>query len=293
MKSSKSEEQMIYLIKRGNCTFYTKSQYAQWAGAKMVIIMDDVQENENYIKLDKSKSDNKQPVTIPTVMLDKKSSQLLSQYLIQNNSRVITVSFEFSLKSDYDGKVHLEYWYQGYNNESLEFLDKFGKVIGNLLKDKNFLFQPRHVTWKCYFCQIFSFLYHSKECISSGKYCANNPKEGPNKGMDLVMEDVRQICLFKIHPNMFFGYLENYRESCASLMKPLENCSLSLIQKLFGNETKNSIDKCFKNSFESDNYEKSENVLMKIEHDQYNERGVQIYPSLYVNGEEYQVHSFF
>ena len=36
----------ILLIRRGNCTFATKAHYAQYAGAKIALIVDNVEENE-------------------------------------------------------------------------------------------------------------------------------------------------------------------------------------------------------------------------------------------------------
>ena len=99
IKSSPSDNQMIYLIKRGNCSFYSKSQFAQLAGAKMVIILDDVYEIEKNIAIQRDESvQSNGKLKIPTIMLDKNSSDLLLNFMSKNKSQVITVSFEFSLQ---------------------------------------------------------------------------------------------------------------------------------------------------------------------------------------------------
>jgi hypothetical protein len=37
----------ILVVKRGNCTFITKANYAQLAGAKMVLVVDNIDESES------------------------------------------------------------------------------------------------------------------------------------------------------------------------------------------------------------------------------------------------------
>ena len=39
----------IVIVRRGQCTFVTKTHYAQLIGAKLVIVVDNIQEDENKI----------------------------------------------------------------------------------------------------------------------------------------------------------------------------------------------------------------------------------------------------
>lgn len=48
-KNNHSDPSPIVVIERGGCHFVTKTHYAQLIGAKMALIIDDKEENENYV----------------------------------------------------------------------------------------------------------------------------------------------------------------------------------------------------------------------------------------------------
>lgn len=91
--SFSSEKTPILLIERGNCTFVTKTHYAELGGAKMAIIIDSVEENEDrIIMIDDGFGSN---IHIPTVMVEKEDGDHLLEYLKRNKDGAISVSITF------------------------------------------------------------------------------------------------------------------------------------------------------------------------------------------------------
>ena len=56
-------------------------------------------------------------------------------------------------------------------------------------------FEPKFVTWACPYCDSD---YKRKECVSDGKYCAMNHRGTNVQGKDIIMEDLREYCLYKM-----------------------------------------------------------------------------------------------
>jgi len=56
-------------------------------------------------------------------------------------------------------------------------------------------FEPHIVTWACTSCDSE---FKKKECLSNGRYCAMNHKGTYIQGKDILMEDLREKCLYKI-----------------------------------------------------------------------------------------------
>ena len=54
-------------------------------------------------------------------------------------------------------------------------------------------FKPRIVVWSCENCDKD---FKAKECVSNGKYCAMNHYGQYTKGVDILMEDLRELCLY-------------------------------------------------------------------------------------------------
>lgn len=89
----------ILLVKRGECTFVQKSYHAQMAGASMIIIYDNVQEDLNMILVADS-SGLSESIQIPSIAIQKEQGIILSQALTNENqtiSETITLEVQFQL----------------------------------------------------------------------------------------------------------------------------------------------------------------------------------------------------
>lgn len=55
------------------------------------------------------------------------------------------------------------------------------------------MFTPHFVTWECKAC---TDEFKEKECVSGGAYCAMNHNGDYVDGKDIIMEDLREYCLY-------------------------------------------------------------------------------------------------
>jgi|JI9StandDraft_1071089.scaffolds.fasta_scaffold129068_2 hypothetical protein len=83
----------IVLIERGECSFVTKIRNAEHAGARLVLIIDDKDEEiENVILIDDG---NGNGIRIPAMLITKKDGAVLEDYLLKQNERVaLLASFD-------------------------------------------------------------------------------------------------------------------------------------------------------------------------------------------------------
>lgn len=87
------------------------------------------------------------------------------------------------------------------------------------------------VNWQCQQCdQEFKL----KNCISDGRYCAID-QFGNKNGRQIVLEDLRQYCLFKklvlkSKSQKFFEYIDRLHEQCGT--NGLEDCSKEIIKQI-------------------------------------------------------------
>ena len=73
-----SQEPVIFLVKRGNCTFLEKTLHAQSAGASLILIRDDHEERVEAIRPDTPDAPH-QNIRIPTLLLDRDETENLWQ----------------------------------------------------------------------------------------------------------------------------------------------------------------------------------------------------------------------
>ena len=77
-------------------------------------------------------------------------------------------------------------------------------------------FQPRIVTWACPTCDAD---FKRKECVSNGKYCAMNHKGTYIQGRDILVEDLREKCLFQMvrkekKESLWWDYMQYVHRMC-------------------------------------------------------------------------------
>jgi hypothetical protein len=134
-------------------------------------------------------------IRIPAMLIGKREGQLLKDFLLKQPAEIAakaSLSAEFVLKNQ-DNKVKWELWYTSTNDKALDFVRNFRenyKLMGEEAQ-----FNPRIVTWACTSCDAE---FKRKECLSNGRYCAMNHKGTYIQGKDILVEDLRQKCLWDI-----------------------------------------------------------------------------------------------
>lgn len=56
--------------------------------------------------------------------------------------------------------------------------------------------------WEKEYCRAQNFKVSSTDCLSGGRYCDFDPDhEGPLEGKDTILQNLRQLCIFKLYPD--------------------------------------------------------------------------------------------
>lgn len=91
-----------------------------------------------------------------------------------------------------DNRVEYDLWFTSSNDRALDFISDF-REYDQKFGDK-VLFTPHYVFWKCPFCEE---QYLKNDCYGNGKYCAVEPSNEEIRGREIILEDLRQKCLYK------------------------------------------------------------------------------------------------
>lgn len=169
-----SDPSPIVVMERGDCHFVTKTHYAQLIGAKLALIIDNRDENEDYvIMIDDGFGHD---ISIPTIMISKEDGKNILQYLDSeklDDRFSVALSFHFDMPNP-DDTVEYELWMSAMDEKSYEFIANFNekrKVLGSAAA-----FTPHYALWFCPICKSQNFEKTTNEnCVSGGRYCAPDP----------------------------------------------------------------------------------------------------------------------
>lgn len=90
--------------------------------------------------------------------------------------------------------MDLQYFITSIDPHSYDFLTQFYPFAKKL--NEKIKFQPYFIEYYCVECKKLNFTVNNDQCISGGRYCQYDPdNKGPLLGRDIVMEDLRQICI--------------------------------------------------------------------------------------------------
>jgi hypothetical protein len=147
-------------------------------------------------------------------------------------------------------------------------------------------FTPKIVTWACTSCDAE---FKRKECLSNGRYCAMNHKGTYIMGKDILIEDLREKCLWDIvskdgKQDQWWQYIQYVHRMCYEEIN--ENCS-KLGHKSIGRSYDETM-KCVKTSFDTTsstdpNYSKDENRLLKADSEKWKALGSAYWPTIVIN----------
>jgi hypothetical protein len=186
-----------------------------------------------------------------------------------------------------DNRVEYDVWFTSSNDRALDFITDF-EEYDQKFGDK-VLMTPHYVFWKCTFCEEE---YLQNDCYGGGKYCAVEPSNENLKGREIILEDLRQKCLYnKLYENdstrkTWWDYMRYVHTNCYSVIN--EDCSKSAHSKLGLDFLETQ--KCVMGSFSSIDWEseKTNNTLIDSEIEYWRQYGSGIYPSIVINNRTYR-----
>jgi len=287
----------IFVVRKGGCKYAVKTMYAQIAGAKMVIIVDDSDELPTRPIGVNSMSD----LYIPTIIVKKSDGNKLIDAIKASSAAksgtknaFVTVSMVFP-SGPMTERVALDFWFSP--ADSVDSVYKFLREIRSFVAEskKSFDFTPHYVTWYCNYCKDSDYNTDDVDCLSGGRYCSPDPDfEGPLSGSNVVFEDLRQICIWKNYPEKWWDYVDAFGHKCVN-HKDQEDCVQRLLKDIgFNSEQSGKITNCMDSSFEKRqgsygpiNKKIDDNVLLRNERLLQNEFDISTFPTLYINHQAY------
>jgi len=273
----------ILVATRGDCPFFKKALYAQYAGAKMLIIVDNqYEEVESKLMIDLSGQGEN--IHIPSVLLAKQGGDKLIESLRSNRPEVsnINIVFEFALpRTD---KIEYHAWLSSSTAQTFRFLREWRPYERGLNPDATLV--PHFVHFKVPPGQMMEG--DAANCMCGGKYCSTDPDlDLPNNGRDVLYEDLRQMCIISEYGiDAWWSYIQAYEEACLQ-GHDMKACSEDVLNGLRMGST--DIDFCVKRSFDNPDPNKcTYNRFLDAEALAMEKDGVLIFPSVFINGFAYR-----
>ena len=181
-----------------------------------------------------------------------------------------------------EGVVNFELYYTPTNMRSFKYIHELNRVLNILQKQANF--EP--------FLVLFSNSQNpnSRNCIGGGKYCAPDPdNQGDETGRDVVLEMLRQKCIYKLSAEDWFNYMEYYKNGCFNSIN--DKCSKKLIKSTYLKQEK--VEKCVSESnIQKEGFDPNtmENSLLEKEMEKLRSNHEMSFPALYINGQKFEGH---
>lgn len=292
---------VFLLVERGECFFTLKSWHAQNAGAAAVLVADD--RIEPLITMDTpeegtAEEDYVRNITIPSALISKTFGDKLKKSLSKGEIVKINLDWRETVPHP-DDRVEYEFWTNS-NDEcgpkcdaQIDFVKNFKGAAQILEKSGYTQFTPRYITWYCPEAFILSKQCTS-QCINHGRYCAPDPEQDFTvgyDGKDVVLQNLRQACLFKVakedgKPWLWWDYVSDFAIRCPMKEKKYTKECADQVIKSLGVDIK-KVDECI-----GDPDADVENPVLKEEQEAqigHGARGdVTILPTLVVNNRQYR-----
>jgi len=188
-----------------------------------------------------------------------------------------------------DNRVEYDIWYTSTDDWALDFIENF-LAYDNLFGDKA-LMTPHFVTFDCQDCDAE---FKKKECFDDGRFCALNHKNIKMQGTEIILEDVRQSCIYnqsmteKGSPKLYWSYMQRVHSVCTEYIN--EDCSKTAHKDigLDFKTTQNCVFKTFGVDKKKSITYKSVNTFLESEWTYWNNYGANFYPSIVINNWTYR-----
>ena len=186
-----SDVSPFMIARRGGCSFVQKVRNMEGAGVAVAIIVDNRSEMIDEILM--SDDGTGGGIRIPSMLIGKNDGDVLLQWYKKatpQEREQLVIMCEFVMPEH--SIVDLDFWFTSSSDRAIDFLEDFTKIEQNLGSLLNF--KPRYVFWECTNCDE-KFL--KNDCFGGGRYCAVESTNQNIKGRDIVLEDLRQMCIWK------------------------------------------------------------------------------------------------
>ena len=208
-------------------------------------------------------------ISIPAILISRSDGDKIINYYtrVKNNKEEIK-KIRFEIKFDIENKnnvVNLDLWYTPDIEKVYTFLsdfEKYQKALGETTK-----LGIHFVTYPHFAYDATSYT-PKEDCLGSGLYCIRPGKLGITDGSIIVMESIKQKCLFdwaekNEKKEVFFKFMRTFHENC---IKTEDNFNQLCSNDAISNSGANidDINTCIYDSFVGTSYEKQQSQYQKI-----------------------------
>ena len=291
-------ESPFILVKKGSCGITQKVRNIEEAGGHVAIIINDKDENveDMFLADDGHEGD----ISIPAILISQSDGNKIINYYTQfkdNKEEIKKIRFE--IKFDIENRnniVNFDIWYTPDTEKVYTFLSDFEKyqnALGDSVKlgihfvtYPHFMYDPNSFTPK-------------EDCLGSGLYCIRPGKLGITDGSIIVLESVKQRCLFdwaeiNKKKEVYLKFMKTFYDNCITVEnKFTQVCSNEAIYS--SGATIDDINQCIYESFIGTATEKQQPQYQKIFKNQLLDKEYELkkqylisrVPSITINGRLY------
>lgn len=282
----------MYLAYRGSCTFVQKVRNMENLGVAVGILIDDAAEDVSRLTLADDGTGG--GIRIPSMMISRTDGDVLVKWLKKATPaelRSLVVMAEFKMPVNNKNNVKVEYWMSSSSNRAMDFIEDFHPLLDDLRKENRVQFLPHYVFWECRGCDRTTL---ENDCYADGRYCAVEPSNEAILGREIILEDLRQKCLFtalqdtKRNTTDWSDYIDRVHSTCHTAIN--EDCSRAAHQHL--GLDYDMTEACMKDSFSRKENQwgsgSCKNTIIDEEIAAWETLGSNTYPALMINDRAYR-----
>ena len=212
----------FWVAQRGDCSFVQKVRNLENIGVAVAIVIDNRAEMIDEILM--SDDGTGGGIRIPSMLIGQNDGNKLINWFINASDEEIDQVIMMSdfVLPEFD-TVSYDFWFTSSSDRGISFLEDF-RIMNSKLGD-NVEFTPHYVFWECTNCDK---VYLENDCYGNGRYCALEPSNGNIRGQEIVLEDLRQMCIWEQvkgqnETDLWWAYIKQVHGSCYSVIN--EDCS--------------------------------------------------------------------
>lgn len=283
-----SEDFKILLAYMGTCPILHKARNAQSAGASMLVLINNNDQNINSVILDEDSLQT--DIKIQVGLISQNNGRVLQNYLLSNRENRVIVEINLQEKIP-KKKIEFKLFFSSSELKAYEMINNLTSYLDKFDDQVDFI--PIYVTH-----QFPSYDPENPKrefnCVTKGKYCYF-PKETTitQNGQEILYESLRQKCMYfksleieKI--KYYYQYMDYFYKNCllVSIPKFNDRCSKQNLDIMgFGVDY---LDECFADSFGvksllSSTYMDNENAIFKNDYEQILKYKLTSFPAVVID----------
>lgn len=196
---------LIIIVQRGVCNFSQKVINAQNAGASAVIISDNdaIKDVHKIFAVERVK-EQLDKIRVPSMLINKGDADALIDILMKDQTVELALNFELRKTS---GKSQLEYVL------AVDDYRCYDSLLSMHKHSKNF---SSHMDLVVHYKIFTDVKVADSECIESqgDNFCILNSYGNELRDQNLMQETLRQMCIQRHAPQVFYYYLAAVRKNC-------------------------------------------------------------------------------